>query len=129
MAGDWIKWDKGLAWKPEVLAIAAKLKMTRKEVAATLMELWEWADEITEDGHAPSVTFVTVDERTGVAGLSRAMSEVRWLHQTDEGVCFPKFERHNGASAKARLLAAERKRHERSRAQRDKSHDAGVTKA
>jgi len=129
MAGDWIKWEKGLAWKPEVLAIAAKLELTRKEVAATLMELWEWADEITDDGHAASVTFVTVDERTHVPGLSRAMSEVGWLHATDQGVLFPKFARHNGSSAKARLLSAERKRNERSRGQRDKSHDDGVTKA
>ena len=129
MAGDWIKWEKGLAWKPEVLAIAAKLKKTRKEVAATLMELWEWADEITDDGHAASVTFVTVDERTGVTGLSRAMSEVGWLQATEDGVLFPKFVRHNGASAKARLLAAERKRNERSRTERDGSHDGSVTKA
>lgn len=121
---EWIKWQKGLAWKPEVLAISAKLRMSRREVAATLMELWEWADSITENGHAPSVTFVTVDDRTNVTGLSRAMCDVGWLVEVEDGVIFPNFDRHNGKSAKSRLQMSERKRRER-----DKCHGSSVTKA
>lgn len=45
MAGDWLKWTKGLARKPEVLHIAAQLGRSRHEVASVLMELWEWADD------------------------------------------------------------------------------------
>lgn len=115
MAGDWIKWQKGLSWKPKVLQISKKVNLSRRETATVLMELWEWADEITDNGHAVGVTFVTVDTRTNVTGLSQAMCDVGWLCETSDGVLFHDFERHNSNSSRARLLSNERKRRQRSR--------------
>jgi hypothetical protein len=43
------------------------------------------------------------------------MVSVGWLEIDESGVTFPNFDRHNGESAKARGLAAERKRNQRSR--------------
>ena len=55
MAGSWIKWDRGLSRKPEVIAIAAALKLDRRLVAACCMEVWEWSDDVTEDGRIEGV--------------------------------------------------------------------------
>jgi len=51
MAGEWIKWCVGFSRKPKVLAMAHALRVDRRIVAAACMELWEWADRETEDGH------------------------------------------------------------------------------
>jgi len=130
MAGDWIKWTKGLTRKREVVAIASRLEISRREVASTLMEVWEWADDNTVDCHVPSVTKAFLDELTGVTGIADAMENERWLLETDSGISFPNFERHNGQTAKERALASNRQKRRRdtvtkpSRSQRDK----GVTR-
>lgn len=109
----WIAWTKGLTLKREVMAMAASLDLDRRVVACCCMEAWEWADENTEDGHAPGVTNVTLDAVTGVTGFGRAMIEAGWLIEDERGIVFPKFERYNANSAKKRLKAAERKRRQR----------------
>jgi hypothetical protein len=112
MAGDWIKWTKGFAWKPEVLSISRELNMDRLAVAAALMELWEWADDITDNGNAPCVTCDAIDGKIRVPGLSLAMQNAGWLIIEQNGVSFPNCERHNGNSAKKRAQMARRvKRH------------------
>ena len=102
MTGDWIKWTKGLTRKPEVIRIAARLGISRRETAAILMEVWEWADESTDNGDVPSVTYVTLDALTNTPGLGDAMIEVGWLVDLGTGIVFPNFGRHNGNSAKKR---------------------------
>src|SRR5687768_14131512 len=115
MAGEWIKWTKGLTRKREVVALSQMLKLSRREVACCLMEIWEWADDNTTDGHVPSVTETFLDDLVGVTGFGAAMTSrgVGWLLVDDAGIIFPNFERHNGKPAKTRALAAERKRRER----------------
>ena len=115
MAGDWIKWTVGLTRKPEVLGLARKLGLDRRTAAGCLMEVWEWADQISCDGHADYVTPEDIDRHVGVAGFGSAMQEVGWLLVDDNGVLFPNFERHNGTSAKSRALTTERKRTQRTR--------------
>jgi hypothetical protein len=79
------------------------------------MEVWEWADENTLDGHVLGVTKKFIDELVGVPGLADAMAaeDIGWLMVDDAGVVFPNFCRHNGKSAKQRALTAERKRLQR----------------
>jgi hypothetical protein len=124
MAGDWIAWTKGLTLKREVIAIADRLKLDRRIVACLCMEAWEWADSNTTDGHADSVTSVTLDEVTGVTGFGKAMLEVGWLLEDDGGIIFPHWERWNAESAKKRLQNAERKRRQRQREGVGVTHDA-----
>jgi hypothetical protein len=127
MAGDWIKWTVGLTRKREVVAIASALGLSRREVAAMLMEVWEWADANTTNGHVPSVTNVTLDEFLNCDGFAQAMQKEGWLVFDGTSITFPNFDRHNGKSAKSRALAANRKRAERvavtkvSRSKRDTS--------
>ncbi len=124
---DWIKWTKGLSLKREVVAMANALKIDRRMVAALCMELWEWADDNTEDGNVPGVTVSTVDEITRVSGFAQAMSDVRWLFANDVGIWFPNFERHNGKSAKRRAQTTARVTEHR-RKQKPESNAADVTK-
>jgi len=122
MAGDWIKWVKGLTRKREVVAMAAALEVSRKEVAATLMEVWEWADDNTSDGHVPGVTKTFLDEVACITGFADAMSTVGWLTITEAGIAFSNFDRNNGKSAKKRALAADRKRKQRETVTPEVSH-------
>lgn len=120
MAGDWIKWTKGLAKRPEVLHMAHVLGRSRHEVAGLLCEFWEWTDDnvVPSDSSATCPGFVRivsascplVDSLAGVDGFAKAMSAVGWLIIRDDTIEFPKFGRHNGKSAKRRALDAERRR-------------------
>jgi len=123
MAGEWIKWTKGLAKKPEVLAIAARLGMSRHAAAALLMEVWEWTDDNvivrdvsgSEPDKAPGCVQLgdnaasIFDATFGAPGLADAMTAVGWISIRSGSLEFPKFSRHNGKSAKARALDALRK--------------------
>lgn len=112
MAGDFIRWEKGLCRKPEIIQMARKLKRSIPEVAARCMMFWEYADEATTDGHLPGVTEEVIDEIAGLPGLAKAMSETvpaPWLSITDLGALILNYDRHNGRCAKKRLIDADRK--------------------
>lgn len=130
MAGDWIVWSKGFAKKPEILRLAAAFGMTRQHVAACCMEVWEWFDENTVDGHAPSVTRFLLDDIAGRSGFTDSMIEVGWLVLDADTLRVPKFERWNSQTAKARLLASKRKQKQRTTAGQlsQNGHAASVTK-
>ncbi len=115
MAGDWIPWCKGLAKKPETLAIARATGMNRRHVATSLMEFWEWADDQTDDGTIPAATLADLCDF--VPGTSDTfwltMVEVGWLVAGHDGLVIPKFDRWLGRSAKKRLKKTMQKRRER----------------
>lgn len=133
MPGDWIKWTKGLARKPEVIRIASILGKTRHEVAALLMEVWEWADDnvsvVEVSGSQPDTwpgevclgasPCSQLDALTATPGLADAMSAVGWLHARYGSLAFPNFARHSGKTAKDRALDALRKRIARGRQDED----------
>jgi len=110
MAGDWIKFAKATHTKPEVYAIAEALAIEPDAVVGRLLKVWGWFDENTESGNVASVTSVTLvkllDEVVGCPGFAEAMQKVGWL----AGNSLPKFERHNGETAKNRALTRERVR-------------------
>jgi hypothetical protein len=119
VAGDWIKMRIALADDPAVISIAARLSIDEFTVVGMLHHLWGWADTQSRDGHAPGVTNVWIDRYIRHAGFAEAMISVGWLEIDDSGVTFPKFDRHNGETAKTRALAAERKRNQRSKVTED----------
>lgn len=140
MAGDWIKWSKGLARKREVVLIASALGHDRRYIAGALMELWEWVDENVTDLSRPerdtddavvelaADALHLLDVVVGVEGLAGAMVSVGWLKQRNGRLELPNFFRHNGSTAKDRALAALRKKRQRhgdvpkvSRPERDKN--------
>ncbi len=126
MAGEWIKWTKGLAQRREVVILASMLQRDRHEIAARLMVLWEWCDDNTADDDADEYLNVSLnlggkpfeflDALLGLPGMAEAMASpgVRWLEARSGGrVVFPKLARHNGTSAKSRAYEAAKKRNQR----------------
>lgn len=140
MAGDWIKVEKSTARKPEVLRLSDLLGIHPDQAFGLCVRFWSWCDDHMTDGHAQSVTNVTLDTAFGHAGFSSALIEVGWLRVRSSAAegspgCsleVPHFDRHLSESAKNRALSANRKQKQRgkidgeavskmSRSQRDKS--------
>lgn len=127
MAGDWIKWCKGLASRREVVVLASKLGRDRHEIAGRLMVLWEWCDDnVSETDIDPASLNVSlllgdnpaafVDALLGLPGMAEAMAspEVRWIEARSGGrLVFPNLARHNGTSAKTRAYDARKKQIQR----------------
>lgn len=123
MAGDWIKLQHVTPDKPEIYLIATEIGTTPEDAFGRCCRVWIWADQQSLNGHALSVTNVTLDSIARRDGFATAMQLAGWLVINHDGtVSFPHFDRHNGKTAKNRALAAERKALERA-----KSHDESVT--
>jgi len=140
VAGDWIKIEKATSRKPEVLRIADTLAIHPDHAFGLCVRFWSWCDDHMTDGHAQSVTYVTLDTVFGHAGFATALTEVGWLRvrrsaadgSPDGSLEIPNFDRHLSESAKNRALSAGRKQKQRSqsaakdvtkasRSERDKS--------
>jgi len=106
MAGDWIKWEKGLVRKAEVIRIARALTCTPQHAAACCMQVWEWAEEQTADGTIRGIEVGDVSLAVGVPGIGEAMASADWLRTSADGIVLPHWDRHNAQPAKARALNA-----------------------
>lgn len=134
MSGFWIKWEKGLTHKPEILQISARLMIPPTQAAGSLMLVMEWLDDavtiLSRDGHADvplgALQTTFIDGIAGVSGFAESLAEVGWLRSKDGVLTFVNVGNHNLTSAKSRALAADRKRRERSRSCHD---DVTIKKA
>ena len=124
MAGDWIKFRTDLHTDPAVIRLgevlnanlADEVRLDSFSIVGRLAAVWVWAAT-----HADSTGRVALVSRSCVDGVAQwpgfgaAMESVGWLATSPDadGISFPKFERHMGEGAKARALAAERKRKQR----------------
>lgn len=102
MAGDWIKVEVTLPDKPEVVRMAKMLGVDQDAICGKLLRIWAWADQNTINGTLIPVTCDFIDRATYCPGFSNAMKEVGWLEGEDGGLTFPRFDRHNGQTAKQR---------------------------
>jgi hypothetical protein len=127
MAGEWIKFESVTPDKPEVFQMADRLGIDPDAVVGKLVRVWVWADQQTIDGNARGVTRALLDRLTSAAGFADALISVGWLLETDAGLTFPRFDDHNGKTAKARALGAKRAAVARSsRSERDGSVTAAL---
>lgn len=108
MAGDWIKFELTTMDKPEVCQIADLADIDPDAVVGKLMRVWGWFDQQTESGNAPSVSKKLLDRMVGVTGFCEHMKSVGWMSEADGLISLPHFDRHNGKTAKNRLLTAKR---------------------
>lgn len=108
MAGDWIKFELTTLDKPEVCQIGDLADIDPDAVVGKLMRVWGWFDQQTEDGNAPSVSKKLLDRQVGVTGFCEHMKSVGWMVESEGVISLPHFERHNGKTAKNRLLTAKR---------------------
>lgn len=113
MAGDWIKMGKDLLTHPKVVRMSSALRADRLRTVGGLFAVWCLFDTHSADGQLPGYTPEALDELVGFPGISSAMEAVGWLSHDVEGVFLPRFEEHNGQSAKRRAQETDRKRSER----------------
>jgi hypothetical protein len=113
MAGDWIKMRMDLRTHPKVVRIASALKADRLRVIGGLHAVWCLFDAHSADGRLDGYTVETLDEDIAWPGFSAAMVAVEWLENDGVSLCTPRFDEHNGQSAKRRAQEAERKRNDR----------------
>ena len=109
MAGDWIKMNKSLPRDPRVVRISSALKADRLRTVGGLLSAWCLFDEQTENGILDGYTLELMDEIIGMNGLAAAMVQVGWLEVIGESLVVPRFDEHNGQSAKRRAQDSSRK--------------------
>lgn len=110
MAGDWIKMRVDLATCPKVVRIASALRADRLRVVGGLHAVWCLFDVHSEDGKQDGYTLEALDELIGFPGFAAAMVSVGWIEDCGEFLAVPRFDEHNGQSAKRRAMESERKR-------------------
>jgi DNA replication protein DnaT len=110
MAGEWLKLELNTADKPEVLKMARILKIDKDAVLGKLVRVWAWFDKNTVDGVVDGVVDEDLDDIALQVGFCNAMATVGWLEYDNEAqyIKLPKFDRHNGQTAKNRALKNER---------------------
>ncbi|WP_116295127.1 DnaT-like ssDNA-binding domain-containing protein [Enterobacter kobei] len=113
MAGDWIKMRADLHTHPKVVRMASALKADRLRIVGGLHSAWCLFDVHSVDGLLDGYSADTLDDLIGFPGFSRVMMAVGWLEENGESLVMPRFEAHNGQSAKRRAQDADRKRNVR----------------
>lgn len=113
MAGDWIKMRADLHTHPKVVRMASALKADRLRIVGGLHSAWCLFDVHSVDGFLDGYSAETLDDMIGFPGFSRAMIAVGWLEEDGESLVMPRFDSHNGQSAKRRAQDADRKRNVR----------------
>lgn len=114
MAGDWIKMRTDLWDDPRVVRMAASLATSRTNIIGGLYRIWSLADAYTEDGHLQGYDAEILDSALDLPGFSAALVKVGWLAISDDNLTIPRFEEHNGTSAKRRAMERNRKQRVRS---------------
>jgi hypothetical protein len=111
MAGDWIKMRADLFTHPKVVRMSSALKADVLRTVGGLMSAWCLFDAHSEDGRLSGYTTQTLDDHLRWPGFSAAMMGVEWLFsEGDEYLELPRFQSHNGQSAKRRAQDSDRKR-------------------
>ena len=114
MAGDWIKMRIDLQTHPKVFRMVSALQADRLRIIGGLHVAWSIFDTHSSDGVLVGYTVDAMDAVVGWPGFTQAMIDVEWASVNDGGsLVMPRFDEHNGASAKRRANDSERKRNER----------------
>ena len=87
---------------PLVVRMASALKADKLRVVGGLHAVWSVFDQHSPDGLLDGYTLRTMDDEIGWRGFSAAMQAIGWLDVEERGVTVPRFDEHNGASAKRR---------------------------
>jgi hypothetical protein len=110
MAGDWIKMRADLFTHPKVIRISSALKADNLRTVGGLMSVWCLFDVHSVDGELEGYTCEAIDSLIRWDGFSSQMVAVNWLEVREKSLFLPRFDAHNGFSAKRRAQDADRKR-------------------
>lgn len=128
MAGDWIKMSTGLRTHPKIVRIVRASRSDKLRVVGALHAVWCIFDEHSEDGYLDGYTLDAIDHET-FKGFAKALVGVGWLEEEADGLRVPRFDTHNGASAKRRAQETERKRADRGQKPDAKRTESGQVSA
>lgn len=109
MAGDWIKMRSNLWDDPRVARLCDLCKSSEAEIVGGLYWLWAAADQHASGNTLPGLSFHQIDRKTGIKGFGKALQTVGWAEENEQGVALPRFEEHNGETAKKRAESGRRK--------------------
>lgn len=115
MRRPWIKLETATPDKPEICAIATRLRLDTDSVVGKLVRLWSWAEVNRVNGNDIGVTKEFLDKLVGRKGFADALEAAGWLIVKGEALQFPNFERHNGNASKIRGQTAKRVERHRQR--------------
>lgn len=110
MAGDWIKMRTDLMTSPKVVRLSSALKSDRFRIVGGLHSAWCLFDAHSEDGYLAGYRPEVLDDLIGWPGFSEALIAVQWLEDDGENLILPRFDTHNGKSAKRRCMDKDRKK-------------------
>jgi hypothetical protein len=110
MAGDWIKMRSDLFTHPKVVRISSALKADTLRTVGGLMSVWCLFDAHSVNGIMEGYSSETLDDHLRWGGFSGAMISVEWLVEDSGLLMLPRFDTHNGQSAKRRAQDADRKK-------------------
>ncbi|MCE2695105.1 MAG: hypothetical protein LW645_12685 [Verrucomicrobiaceae bacterium] len=125
MRRPWIKVEVSTPDKPEICAIASRLRLDEDAVVGKLIRLWSWAELNRVNPNELNVTKEFLDKLVSKKGFSEAMILSGWLGMEGERLFFPNFGKHNGEESKVRGLTA--KRVEKHRKIKASKNDQSVT--
>lgn len=95
---------------PKVVRIVSALKADKLRVIGGLHAVWSLFDAHSIDGTLDGYTADALDDHIGWPGFCAAMVKVGWLEEDGESLTTPRFDEHNGQSAKRRATETQRKR-------------------
>ncbi|MES2594347.1 MAG: hypothetical protein V4662_03375 [Verrucomicrobiota bacterium] len=128
MRRPWIKIEVATPDKPEICAIANRLKMDEDMVVGKLIRFWAWVAQNQVYGSNLGVTFDFIDRLVGRKGFASAVCQAGWLEEEDSIVSIPHFDRHNSTLARTRALTKTRvERHRKVSTRKPKSNEPSVT--
>jgi len=126
VGNDWIKMRVNLQTHPKVVRISSALKADSFGIIGGLHAAWSIFDAHSEDGGLLGYTCAALDMKIGWPGFSAALESVGWLETRSDGLFLPRFDAHNGKSAKRR--AEDRVRKMSARAADNVRTDFGLEK-
>lgn len=129
MAGEWIKMRADLLDDPTVDRLAEALGIDMLTAVGALFCFWSWADKYSVDGRVDGATSRLIDKVSHKPGFCDALVSVGWLEIIDGGIQIPRFDRHNGQSAKERSLKNQRQARWRESKVDGKKDDSPSTQA
>jgi hypothetical protein len=130
----WIKLQTNIWDNPKIDYLAHEVGLPIEMAVGLCSRIWCWFDEHTESGSTDRIGGAKVSRivKTSVTQLRdnghdidvlsvtnkfiKCLVDINWLMVFDDGMCLPKWEEHNGQTAKAR--ANDQKRQEKSRSKR-----------
>lgn len=88
--------------------MAETLGIDPDAVVGKLLRFWIWCDTQSVDGSQIPVSESVIDRLTHQPGFAEALRKVDWLQVRSGSLVVPRFDRHNGQTAKARSESARR---------------------